>query len=352
MFKEVTVEEALELTDTVLIDVRSESEYAEATIPGAINVPLLNDWQRAAVGTVYHREGEARARRLGLEVVAPELVKKVTLVDNLASGKKVVVFCWRGGERSNFMASVLSVMGHDVYRIKGGFKAYRRYVTSFLNRDELTQKAVVVYGLTGSGKTDVLNLLAKRGVPVLDLEGLAAHRGSVYGKIGMPSSPTQKAFENEIVEFFRKIGDDAVFLVECESRRIGNLLVPAALMNTMKKGYRVLLYTSLENRVKRIKEVYTSGPGYNINELISATQLLEKRIGKAKVKELVELLLEHQFDLVFSFLLTNYYDPLYNYPSGPSEDYHLCVESSNVEKAAGEVFKFVTGLKSSLEGER
>lgn len=345
MYKEATVKEILDMDEALLIDVRSEEEYAEATIPGAINIPLLNNDERAAVGTVYRREGPDTARRLGLKLVSPKLPEKVAVADGLAGNrKKIAVFCWRGGLRSQFMASLLAAMGYDVYRMVGGYKAYRRYVNEYLARDELGQKAVVLYGLTGVGKTDVLNRLGQMGLPVLDLEGLARHRGSVYGKIGLPPSPTQKAFESSIVHFLTGIGEEGVFIVECESRRIGNLMVPTPVMSSIKKGHRVLLYASLENRVRRIRQVYTSGPGENVKQLQEATMSLAKRIGKNKVEELNKMLEDRKFDCVFAYLLKKYYDPLYKYPEGPSEEYDLSVDATDVEEAAKKIFNFVTAL--------
>jgi len=349
MYREITVEEAVEMEEALLIDVRSEGEYGEDTIPGAVNIPVLNDEERAAVGTIYHHQGPAPARRLALELVSPKLAEKVAAVDKLADGRKLAVFCWRGGQRSQFLASVLDTMGYDVYRIIGGYKAYRRHVNQYLDQEELNQRAVVLHGLTGVGKTEVLVRLGEKGLPVLDLEGLARHRGSVYGKIGLPPSPTQKAFENSIVQFLTGIGQNSVFIVECESRRVGNLLAPLALMNSMKKGYRVLLYTSLENRVKRIREVYTKGPGENIKELQEATYSLVKRLGKARVEELNRLLAGRKFETVFAYLLKNYYDPLYKYPDGPSGGYHLFVDTADIEKALDEIYDFVINLREKKQ---
>lgn len=346
MFKEIYIEEALKMRDILLIDVRSEKEFSEATIPGAINIPLLNDEERATVGTVYRHEGPEAARRLALKFIGPKLFEKVETVDKKANCKKLAIFCWRGGQRSQFVASILDTIGYDVYRIIGGFKSYRRYVNAYLNREELSQRAVVLYGLTGVGKTEILIRLGQMGLPALDLEGLAQHRGSVFGKIGLPPSPSQKDFESNIVKFLTGIGDEGIFVVECESRRLGNLLVPLSVMNSMKKGYRVLLYTSMENRVKRIREIYTSGPGENIKQLQKAVSCLVKRIGRTRVEELNRLLEERKFDYVFTYLLKNYYDPLYKYPDRPSEEFHLSVNTEDVERASEKIYDFVMSLKN------
>jgi len=344
MVEEITIEEALNLKNALFIDVRSEGEFAEATIPGAVNIPVFENEERAAIGTLYHQAGPDHARRLGLKLVAPKLPQKLTAVDQLAGDKSLAIFCWRGGQRSQFMAGLLDIMGYPVYRVIGGYKAYRQYVNIYLGREELTQKAVVLHGLTGVGKTEALVALEERGLPALDLEGLAEHRGSVYGKIGLPPSPSQKAFESSIVKFLTTIGDNSIFFVECESRRIGNLLVPSPLMSSIKNGIRVLLYAPIDQRVKRIRDVYTCGPDNNIKELQRATASLEKKIGRNRVETLNSMLAEGNFEPVFTYLLKYYYDPLYKYPEIPDDNYDLCVDTTDMKKAVDDIVEFAKSL--------
>jgi len=343
MYTDITVEEALKLDGALLVDVRSEKEYAEDTIPGAVNIPVLNNEERAAVGTAYHKNGPNPALKLGLDLVSPKLGEKLAAIEKLACGRKVVVFCWRGGLRSQFMASLLDNAGYQVYRVAGGYKAYRSYVNEYLSR-QLPLKAVVLHGLTGVGKTDILVRLGQEGIPVLDLEGLARHRGSVYGKVGLPPSPTQKTFESWIVQCLREACEKGLFVVECESRRVGSLLVPPLVMEFIRSGYRVLLYTSLENRVRRIREVYTCGPGSNKEELQQATASLVRKLGRARVEELNRMLVENEFDRVIAYMLEHHYDPLYNYPDCPVAGYDLCVDTSDMENAFNHVYNFVSGL--------
>lgn len=344
MYRDITIREALALEDGIFVDVRSEGEYAEATIPGSVNIPLLHDEERAMVGTTYRRQGPGPARRQGLLLVSPKLPQKVAALDFAAGGKNPVLFCWRGGDRSKSMAAVLDAMGYQVYRVIGGFKAYRLYVNEYLAHETIPHRAVVLHGLTGVGKTEVLQRLCAEGIPALDLEGLARHRGSAFGKIGQPSSPSQKMFEAMIVHILTRCEKRGVIVVECESRRIGNLSVPPPVMASMARGYRVLLYTSLANRVERINRAYTGGPGRNVAELQRSVASLERRLGCRRVAELNGLLEEMEFDRVVSFLLKDYYDPLYRYPDAPSADYDLSVETSDLVNAALTVKKFVMGL--------
>ncbi|MGI6491672.1 MAG: tRNA 2-selenouridine(34) synthase MnmH [Peptococcaceae bacterium] len=342
----ITIENALGIKDALWIDVRSEGEFAEATIPGAINVPVFENEERAAIGTLYHKAGPDPARRLALKLIAPKLPEIVSKVDQIAKDKKLVVFCWRGGQRSEFMAGLFDTMGYSVYRVLGGYKSYRRYVNKYLDRQELTQKAIVLYGLTGVGKTEALRELAKRGMPALDLEGLAMHRGSVYGKIGLPPSPSQKAFEGYLVEFFTAIGDNSYFIVECESRRIGNLLVPPPVMASMAEGSKILLYAPIEERVKRIRAVYTEGPDHNIKELQAATGALVKRLGRNKVAALNHMLDSGDFEPVITYLLQKYYDPCYKYPQEPDDKYDLCVDTTDMHRAIDKIVEFIKTLET------
>ena len=222
----IDIEEAVKMSAAIIVDVRSEGEYKEATIPGAINLPLLDNIQRALVGIAYKEQGPEAARRLGLEIIGPNLGRYVESFRRLDPGKGIILFCWRGGLRSKFVAELLDTMGLQVHRLKGGYKSYRRFVNDYLGRDTLPQQAIVLHGLTGVGKTEVLVQLRQAGLPVLDLEGLAQHRGSVYGKIGLPPSPSQKMFEALIVQELMQAEQAGVFVVECESRRLGKLLLP------------------------------------------------------------------------------------------------------------------------------
>lgn len=347
MYKNITIEETLELNEVLLVDVRSENEYLADTIPGAVNIPVLNNEERAAVGLAYHKEGSQQAVGLGWRLVAPKLAEKLAMVQRLAYGREIVVFCWRGGQRSESMALFLENAGLPVYRVTGGYKAYRQYVRNYLSQHKLPLRAVVLHGLTGVGKTDLLIRLAQRGVPVLDLEDLACHRGSVYGKIGLLASPSQKAFESNIVRLLKEACEQGYFVVECESRRVGNLIVPPLVMDFIRNDTRVLLYSSLENRVKRIRETYAAGLEANVLELQNATSALKKRLGAARVEKLNGWLEEKKFDQVISFMLQYHYDPLYKYPDKASDGYDLCVNTDDLAGAVKMTYEFVASLALS-----
>jgi len=346
MVKNICVDEALKLPGVILVDVRSEGEFKEATIPGAVNVPLLNNEERVMVGAEYRQVSVGSAKRMGLDIISSKLPAMVRDFDDLtAQGRKVVLFCWRGGMRSQSVAHILDMMGFDVYRINGGYKDYRRYVSGYLE-EKLTLRAVVIHGLTGVGKTLVLKGLAELGIPVLDLEGLAVHRGSVYGKVGLPPSPSQKLFESLIFRDLKAAEPRGLFLVECESRRLGRLSVPTSVLNAMKEGYGVLLYAPLETRVRRSLKEYVSDTGDNdsIDQILAATGLLKRYLGQKKVELLSRWITEGQIEEAVKLLLVEYYDPLYKYPDRTDSGYDLSVDTMDIDLAVDQIYRFVKCL--------
>ncbi len=345
MYRDKEIKEVLyEIHDEIpLVDLRSPGEYKEATIPGAYNVPLLDNVERSLVGKTHKLEGSVKARELAMEIISPRLPQFVKAFKNIALCNKVTIFCWRGGERSHFAGCILDAMGFKVNRIKGGFKAYRRHVIQYLNR-ELPHKAIVVHGLTGVGKTDLLLELERLGFPVLNLEGLANHRGSVFGKIGLPPSPGQKMFESLIEEKLRKAEGRGYFLVECESKKIGNLFVPESVIKAMLDGYRILAYAPFYVRIQRIKRDYFACSADNRGIFKEAMTRLTKYLGKKRVSELNDRLDRGDLEYVIRFLLNGYYDPLYKYPDGPDSSYDYSVNTQNITEAARLVGDWICNL--------
>ncbi len=340
MSKEITVSEALALPGAKLIDVRSESEFTEATLPGALNIPLLRDEERIMVGTLYKNEGVDIARRHGIDFVAPRLPQMVQQFKEASGGAPLVVFCWRGGMRSKSICSVLESVGLPVFRLIGGYKAYRRYVNEYLNRP-LPHKVVVIHGLTGVGKTELLQELRKMDLPSVDLEGLASNRGSVFGQIGLKPQPSQKMFDGLLVQelaFWESIG---YIIVECESKRIGRIILPGSLVQGMKSAVRILAYSSIEARTERIIRIYGGSSDQNREELKKAIGSLNQRLGRNKVVELNEMLDKGNINQVVQYLLISYYDPLYKYPSQPSDEYDFSVDTDDIKAAAEKIKIFL-----------
>ena len=345
MYKDKDIREVISASKSQIpmVDLRSPGEFLEATIPGSYNVPLLDNVERSLVGKAHKLEGPDKARELAMEIVAPRLPRFVYTIKKIAPKGEVNVFCWRGGDRSHFAGCILDAMGIKVNRIKGGFKSYRHYIIEYLGR-ELPHRAIVIHGLTGVGKTDLLLELERNGCPVLDLEGLAMHRGSVFGKIDQPPSPGQKMFEALIQDNLRRAENIGVFLVECESKRLGCLFVPDTVLDAMRHGYRVLAYAPLELRVQRIKRDYFTETEGNLQALREAIKRLAKYLGNSKVEELNKWLDRGEVDLVIKFLLEHYYDPLYKYPCGPDNNYDLSVQIKDTAQATEVISKWMAQL--------
>lgn len=344
MHRIITADEAVKLANPIFVDVRSESEYQETTYPGAINLPVLNDQERAIVGTIYHRQSPQAAKVKALEIIAPKLPALVAKLVELNQAGEVVLFCWRGGLRSQSLAVICDLMGVPVRRLAGGIKSYRRFVNSYLTELELRPTIVVLHGLTGVGKTDMLEELARLGVATVDLETLAHNRGSVFGEIGMAPPTSQKSFEAALVQHLIKHQDAPVIVAECESKRIGRLVIPERFFSAMQAGHHILLYDSVANRVKRLIDVYVNDQQTNLPELQQAVTALEKRLGRKKTAELNDLIGKQEFAAVAKILLLEYYDPLYQYPASPSEEYEFCVESSDIGQGAIRIKEYLNSI--------
>jgi len=341
MIGDITVEEALSLEQPLFVDVRSPSEYKEATIPGAVNIPFFYDAERAEIGRIYREESPCRARERGLEMVAPRLPQLVNEVERLCELGQVVLFCWRGGERSQALASVFQLLRVPCYRLDGGYRAYRRHVVQqleLLPRGEV----VVLHGLTGCGKTELIKGLRERGYASVDLEGLACHRGSVFGGMGMGEQPGQKMFDSRLWQELKMLESYPYLVVECESRRIGRVYLPSHLFSKMSQGRHILVYDSLENRINRLVQEYVAGDTETVvQELKEGLDALERFIGSKRVKYLMDELERRDFEKVVEYLLLNYYDSLYRYPSGPDSRFELCVSAGDLGQAITEVGEYL-----------
>lgn len=339
--KDLTVAEVLKL-NPVFVDLRSPKEYQEDHLPGAVNLPLLDDKERHVVGTAYAQDGSDKAKELGLEFVAPKLPGLVGQIRQLGQNKPVVIYCWRGGLRSLAMGRVLELMNVPNYRLQGGYKAFRRYVYEYFQQD-LPYKMVVLHGLTGTGKTEIIRELIKMGEPAIDLEGLANNRGSVFGNVGLGEQPTQKRFETCLFSQFQQYAPGSFVVVEGESKRIGRNYVPDNVFRAMQNGIKVLVYDDFSHRVERIIKEYRDGTEDNTQELIKSLSFLTKRLGKKRVDELKELLNAGNILAVVEYLLVNYYDPLYNLEEIEKEC-QFTVSGHNPEQAAQVLKQYLSTL--------
>lgn len=338
MEKTIDYVEAAMLPQALFVDVRSESEFAADHIPGAINLPVLNDAERAATGKVYHQLSPKEARQLGLEIISPKLPALVRQVTALAQKRQVILYCWRGGMRSACLSVVLDLMHVPVYRLQGGYKTYRNWVNQYWQKP-LAQPVWVLCGNTGVGKTLVLHELASLGCQAIDLEGLAGHRGSTFGLVGLAPQPTQKAFESRLYTAISQLDPTKPLLLECESKRIGKLTLPDPLHRAIVEGKRILLYDTIPNRVAKILADYQ--PEKAILEVQQALAHLTPYLGKQKIQDMLEQLRNQDFATVVASLLTDYYDHLYRYPNEPDSAYSCCFMAADPKATARAIAQFL-----------
>lgn len=241
----------------MVIDVRSPGEFAEDHLPGAVNLPVLSDAERAQVGTVYVQQSRFTARRLGAAHVARNVAHHLeTALADRPGGFRPLVYCWRGGMRSNAMATILSQVGWRTTVLAGGYRTYRRLVVERLYDSELPLDFVLLDGQTGSGKTEVLGRLAGLGLQTLDLEALAAHRGSLFGALAGRAQPSQKLFESRLLAALDGFEPGRPVVAEAESSKIGDRMVPPALWSRLAQAPRIELEAPRPDRARYLVATY------------------------------------------------------------------------------------------------
>jgi tRNA 2-selenouridine synthase len=294
-----------------VIDVRSPSEFAEDHIPGAINCPVLNDEERERVGTMYKQVNSFEAKKVGAAITARNIAGHIdALFLDKPRDWKPLIYCWRGGNRSGSMTHILAKIGWPAVQLDGGYKEYRRHVNAALLELPSRFSFRVVCGTTGSGKSRLLQTLEAEGAQVLDLERLAAHRGSVLGNLPSEPQPSQKTFESAIWQTLRHFNPERPVFVESESKKVGNLRVPDALMERMRASPCISLHLSQSNRVKLLMEDYAH---FVTDPAILNLQLdcLVALHGRIKIAEWQAMALSGQMEVLVAQLLVEHYDPAY-----------------------------------------
>jgi len=292
---------------TPLFDVRTPAEFAKGHIPTAINLPLFSDEERVIVGTIYKKESPKQAMLKGLEFVGPKMRFLIEEVEKNTNDKKVAVHCWRGGKRSGSVGWLLGMAGFQVETIKGGYKAYRTHILEDFGTQQMN--LVVLGGRTGSGKTKILRALKEKGEQVVDLEGLACHKGSAFGFIGEPISPTVEQFENNLFYQLSQLDFSKRIWVENESRRIGKVLIPHGFWQQLKAAPLINIDLPFEVRLKVSLENYTTK---ETSELEKAFYNIRKRLGGLNYQQALDFLAEGNLKGAGAIAL-KYYDKQYQY---------------------------------------
>jgi tRNA 2-selenouridine synthase len=321
-----------------LIDARTPSEYAEDHIPGAVSAPVLGDAERAEVGTMYKQVSAFEAKKVGGALIARNVASHI---EKQFSGKsknwKPLVYCWRGGKRSGAMAHILREVGWPAHTLEGGYKAYRRWVVQQLSEIPQHLKFEIVHGPTGSGKSRFLAGLREAGAQVLDLEGLAAHRGSVLGGLPGQPQPSQKMFESLLLKELSGFTPELHIFVEAESKKIGELQVPDALMRRMRASPCVALEASLETRVELLLEEYRH---YLQDRAALEAQLdcLVALHGKEKIGAWKALAQRGEWREFVARLLAEHYDPAYRRSSVRNFPGLAAARKVRIQDPTGETF--------------
>ncbi|HZG01105.1 MAG TPA: tRNA 2-selenouridine(34) synthase MnmH [Chitinophagales bacterium] len=309
----VDITEFLSLQNALVVDVRSPGEFAQARIPGALSMPLFSDAQRAEIGTLYKQAGKEKAMLHALDYYGPNVKLIVTQLqaELKQRGKTsfdksdVVVQCWRGGMRSGVVCWMLDLFGYEVRQLQGGYKTFRRWALKQLEKD---YNVVVLGGRTGAAKTETLLALAKHNERIVDLEGLAQHKGSAFGGLGFASAPSQEQFENDLAWSLRAHDTGERIWFEDESQRIGLCTVPNKLWSSMRKANVFYLDVPFEVRLEHLARVYGAFP---ISQLIDATVRIRKKLGGQQMQQAIDLLDKKQLKDAFAILL-RYYDKAYD----------------------------------------
>jgi tRNA 2-selenouridine synthase len=289
-----------------IVDVRSPGEFQHGHITSAFNIPLFNNEERAIIGKLYVQSGRKDAINKGLEISGPKLYHFVQAALDIANENKVIVYCWRGGMRSEKMAWLFETAGLECLVLKGGYKAYRKQLfEDFKNLENL----VVINGPTGCGKTEIINELGKRAEQVIDLEYLARHRGSAFGDIGLEAQPTSMQFQNDLYNYFLKLNKSKRTWIEGESVNIGKVYLPETLWEKMNKAVVINLVMPRKLRVGRILKEYGKFPKHVLSE---AVLKIQKRFGNDRTKLALKLIEEDKLSEAVEILL-DYYDKNYSY---------------------------------------
>jgi tRNA 2-selenouridine synthase len=320
---------------TTVIDVRSESEYADDHIPGAISMPVLNDIERAEIGTMYKQVGAFEAKRRGAVLVSRNISRHLeTKLANAPKNFSPLIYCWRGGQRSGAMARILSEIGWKVTLLEGGYKAYRKQVLAGLDRMPATLRPIILRGRTGSAKTRILRAAANLGAQVIDLEGLAAHRGSLLGPEPGLDQPSQRQFESRILDAMRRLDPARCVFIEAESNKVGACHVPAELWRSMRKAQSLQITAPLAARVEFLLDDYR----HLVAEPECLNPLLDwagSRVGYETVSHWREAINDGDWAKFVTRVLVDHYDPAYDRSAAKHEHKDICLlDTVSLDKVA------------------
>ena len=315
-----------------LIDARAPAEYAEDHLPGAISLPVLSDEERAQVGTIYKQISPFRARKLGGALVARNVAAHLEgPLAEMGGGWRPLVYCWRGGQRSGSFATILAQIGWRVETIAGGYKSWRAVVVKQLYDTPVASPLVVLDGNTGTAKTAILHLLVAQGVQVIDLEGLAGHRGSLFGHTAH-GQPSQKAFEGALAMALSRLDPTRPLVVEAESAKVGNLRLPPQLWAAMGKAPRVTIAASLPERARFLSRAYADIVADEVR-LLGVIGQLRHAHSHETVEAWATLAQSGQFEALAQDLMERHYDPRYEKHRARADHAEVMIDAQSLADA-------------------
>lgn len=305
MIHTLDIHHFLELAETIpVIDVRTPLEFDHARIPGAFNIPIFSNEERVQVGTTYKQKSREAAILLGFDLTGPKWSDFIKQALKIAPEKKIMVHCWRGGMRSGAMAWALNLYGFEVYLLEGGYKRFRNWV---LDKFEEQYPIIVLGGMTGSGKTQILHKLKEKGQQIIDLEGLAQHQGSSYGSMGHLIQPSQEHFENLLAIALKKIDKKYPVWLEDESLSIGRCFIPNPIFKQMRENTVFKVMVPPDKRIDFLVEEYGK---LDKEFLIESTERIGRRLGPEQTRDATEAIREGRM-ADFIRIVLHYYDKTY-----------------------------------------
>lgn len=324
----------------VIIDVRAPMEFFKGHLPKAINIPLFEDTERAEIGTMYKQLGKETAVTRGLEIVSPKMVPFVNQVKVLSKNKKVFVYCFRGGMRSNSFAWLMNTSGLEAQILTGGYKAFRNHVLQYFGQKF---KLVLIGGSTGSGKTEIIKMLTQQGVQSVDLEAIAHHKGSAFGSINEKRQNPQQVFEHELFDAFTSIDDTELIVLEDESQTIGFNKIPHPLWLQMKQATIIKIDIPFELRVQKLVDDYTTVDVASLKECVLK---ISERLGSDNTKLCLQSLSDGNLHEVARRSLL-YYDKAYKNLYSKKNQAIVEIESDTIDAAinAQKVKQIIETLK-------
>lgn len=330
-----------------IIDVRSPAEFAEDHLPGAVNLPVLSDAERAEIGTIYKQESKFRARRVGAAYIARNVAHHLeTALASKPAAYRPLLYCWRGGMRSGGMATILAQVGWRTGVLKGGYKTWRRCVVGGLRDSDAPINIILLDGQTGTAKSEILGRLAALGVQTLDLEALAAHRGSVFGALSAKAQPCQKYFESQLWNALRAFDRDRPILVEAESNRIGRCELPQRLWQSMLTAPHIVVRSDAKTRADYLVHAYADITQDNVM-INAAIDRLAPYQSKEQLAVWRDLASAREFVALAASLMRDHYDPLYDRSRARRADKTLAeffldrLDGTGIETAAEKIRRAV-----------